>query len=128
MATKLQEVDGSVLWFCISVLFLFLYLFCPKVKLAFSSRYWIGAMKTEHTIFFLFKRLSYLIKWTLFQSSYGDFALLFPCLDHGIICSMSITCRQVQSFHFHVYVSKEKCPVHTVNDVNISFTLSNSIL
>lgn len=72
--------------------------------------------------------MSYLIKLTLFQSSCGDFALLFPCVDHGVICSMSIACWRVKSFYFRVYVNTEKCPVHTVNVVNISFTLSNSIL
>lgn len=72
--------------------------------------------------------MSYLIKLTLFQSSCGDFALLFPCMDHGVIRSMSIMSWGVKSFYFHVYVNKEKCPVQIVNDVNTSFTLSNSIL
>lgn len=72
--------------------------------------------------------MSYLIKLTLFQSSCGDFALLFPCMDHGVIRSMSITCWGVKSFYFHVYVNTEKCLVHIVNVVNISFKLSNSIL
>lgn len=85
-------------------------------------------MKIEYAIVLLFKRMSYLIKLTWFQSSCGEFALLLPCMDHGVICSMSITCWRVKSFHFHVYVNTEKRPVHIVNVVNISFTLSNSIL
>ena len=57
----------------------------------------IDAMKTENTIFLLFKRMSYLIKLTSFQSSCGDFALSFSRMDHGVTCCMSITRRTVES-------------------------------
>lgn len=59
-------------------------------------------MKTENTIFLLFKRMSYLRKLTSFQSSCGDFALSFSRMDHGVTCRMSITRRKVESLCFRV--------------------------
>lgn len=84
-------------------------------------------MKTENTIFLLFKRICYLIKLTLFQSSCCDFALSFSHMDHGVPGSMSITLES-RPFTSMFCVNKENVMYIMYIVVNTGFTLSNSIL
>lgn len=123
MAVKIQEVKDSVMHF-----------FFLRESWLFNSHAELVPWKTKQNkitksaIFLLFKRMSYLIKLTLSQSSCGDFALLFSRIGHGVPCSMSITCWKSRPSTSMLYVHKENVMYIMYIVVNTGFTLSNSIL
>lgn len=97
-----------------------LYLVCILLKEYWHFKHSAEFLQWEWIVLFSYylKLISDLIKTTLFQSSCGEFALLFYCMDHSVTCSMSIVSKKKSNnFIFYACVSTKLNIVYIVYNV-----------